>query len=140
MSLLGGIGFLLVLFLLGMDIVFDRIPSCVKNGVEVDGSSCIEEYKDYAELTFYDPTLPEPQRWDASNILLMFGHPTVKKIPVTWFTWRVGWREEPVDVWSYHNELPTLTNNRYPLLDPPIRLSDGSFASSLSQLEQVQTR
>lgn len=141
MSAVAGVALLLVAFLFGMDMAFDRIPSCVQNGVTVDGADCMVENTDYAELTFYDPTLPEPQRWYASNILLQFGHPMTRKVPVTWMAWRVGWKEEPIGVWAYHNEFPTLGNQaHWPILDPPIHLSDGSFATTLAQLEQVRTK
>lgn len=140
MAILGA-GLLFVMFLFGMDLVFDRIPTCTKNGVQVDGAECMDEKTKYAELTFYDPTLPEPERWESRNILLQFGHPTVRKIPVTWFAWRVGWKEEPIDVWAYHNQSPSpLGNLTLPNLDPPIRLSNGSFATHVSQLEQVRTK
>lgn len=141
MSVLAVAGLLLVLFLFGMDTVFDRIPrNYVQDGVEVNGANYMVEDTDYAKLTFYDPTVPEPDRWKPSNILIQLGHPTVRKVPMTWLAWRVGWREEPIDVYAYHNERPMIGLSRLPNLDPPLRLSDGSVAYALSDLEQVRTR
>ena len=131
---------LFILWLFSMDILFDRIPSCVQNGLAVEGALCMEETVGYVELSFYDPTIPEPARWEDSNLLLQFGHPTIRKVPVTWVAWRVGWKEVPIDGWAYHNALPGLGFSSLPALNPPIQLSDGSFATDIRQLEQVRTK
>ena len=61
-----GLAFLMVLSLFGMDLIFERIPSCIQNGVVVAGENCLVEYAGSQEWSFYDPTIPEPERWKAS--------------------------------------------------------------------------
>ena len=90
----------------------------------------------YAELTFYDPTLPEPQRWDDQNILIQLGHPTQQRCPISWFRWEI----KAIDAYAWHNQWPSIGNAHLPNLDPPIILSDGSKAYSLKDLEQVRTQ
>lgn len=124
-----------------MDMLFDRIPRCHVNGIATHDASCMTEYVGFAELTFYDPTIPAPARWKGSNILLQFGYPPIKRVPKTWWLWRVGWQEQPVNVWESFNQQTTLGNQSlWPYIDPPIRLSNGSFASNVAQLDQGRTK
>lgn len=98
---------------------------------------------DFEELSFYDPTVPEPERWEYRHLLIQLGHPTIRKVPVTWLAWRIGWRLDPItdeEKWAYHNSMPGLMSSDLPMLNPPIRLSDGSLVTDIRDLDQVRTK
>jgi hypothetical protein len=83
----------------------------------------------FEELTYYDPTLGSHE---AKYILMQLSHPTVAVCPAPWF----AWVEQPIDKWERHNEYH---HWNLPMLSPPIRLSDGTFANSIFELEEVRT-
>lgn len=86
----------------------------------------------YQLLAFYDPT--DTHGPGAHSLLMQFGHPTYQDCPTTFWQWQ----RLPIDWMTYHNARPSLTTWRLPALRPPIRLADGTLATDIRQLTQVQ--